>query len=468
MIFKKGTLREHATEILFLFRLVDLLTVLAVGLITFVIIMDRMPIHTEKLYFIVALSYFALFAEWLGIYRSARGRSISSELLRVLLISFFTFSAMFLTNRLTADAEAFTSSRLNDWLMLWFFSLSAVLTGMRITLRKLLGWVRKSGWNQRHIVLVGATPNAGKIADAVSKYPEFGIHIDGYFDDRKATRDEIPEVYTRLGAIKDLAEYVNKHNIDQVWIAYPFKGEGRGKEVLDELRHSTVNIRYILDLNAFKNSEKTLTEFGGLPLLDIDVSPLEGTAIYIKALEDKVLSAFALILLSPLFLILAIGVKLSSPGPVFYRQERISWNNKPFMMLKFRSMPVDSEKDGVSWGGARNKKPTKFGAFLRKTSLDELPQFINVFKGEMSIIGPRPERTVFVDKFKDEIPEYMKKHMVKAGITGWAQVNGLRGDTDLQKRIEYDLFYIKNWSLGFDIKIAIQTIFKGFINKNAY
>ncbi|HIP53599.1 MAG TPA: exopolysaccharide biosynthesis polyprenyl glycosylphosphotransferase, partial [Chromatiales bacterium] len=274
--------------------------------------------------------------------------------------------------------------------------------------------------------------------------------------------------FKRLGTIKDLSKYVNENDIDQVWIAFPFKGEGRGKEVLDELRHSTVNIRYILDLNAFKDTEKTLTDFGGIPLLDIDVTPLEGMAAYIKLIEDKILSAFALTILSPIFLIIAIGVKLSSPGPVFYRQERISWNNKPFMMLKFRSMPVDSEKGGVSWGGAKNKQPTSFGSFLRKTSLDELPQFINVLKGDMSIIGPRPERPVFVNQFKDEIPEYMKKHMVKAGITGWAQVNGLRGDTDLKKRIEYDLFYIRHWSLGFDIKIAFQTIFKGFINKNAY
>jgi len=166
---------------------------------------------------------------------------------------------------------------------------------------------------------------------------------------------------------------------------------------------------------------------------------------------------------------IAIGVKLSSPGPVFYRQKRISWNSKPFMMLKFRTMPVDCEVNtGAVWAKKGECRATRFGSFLRRTSLDELPQFIDVLKGNMSIVGPRPERPVFVDKFKDEIPDYMKKHMVKAGITGWAQVNGWRGDTDLNKRIEYDLYYIENWSLWFDIKIIVRTLFTGFVHKNAY
>jgi len=165
---------------------------------------------------------------------------------------------------------------------------------------------------------------------------------------------------------------------------------------------------------------------------------------------------------------LAIGVKLSSPGSVFYRQERVGWNGKTFMMFKFRSMPENVEGAGVQWGGAKHKHVTPFGAFIRKTSLDELPQFINVLKGDMSIVGPRPERPMFVEKFKDEIPDYMKKHLVKAGITGWAQINGWRGDTDLTKRIEHDLYYIENWSVWFDLRIILLTVFKGFINKNAY
>ena len=188
----------------------------------------------------------------------------------------------------------------------------------------------------------------------------------------------------------------------------------------------------------------------------------------VKWLEDKVLSSLILLMISPLMLLLSLGVKLTSPGPVFYRQERVGLNSKPFHMLKFRSMPVDTEKSGVKWGGSAAKATTRFGQFIRKTSLDELPQFLNVLKGDMSIVGPRPERPMFVEQFKEEIPDYMKKHLVKAGITGWAQVHGWRGDTDLNTRIEYDLYYIENWSIWLDLKIIFLTVFKGFVNKNAY
>jgi putative colanic acid biosynthesis UDP-glucose lipid carrier transferase len=212
-----------------------------------------------------------------------------------------------------------------------------------------------------------------------------------------------------------------------------------------------------------------VTEFAGLPVVNVSVSPMEGPNWLIKRVEDAMFSLAILVLISPLLLAIAIGVKLSSPGPVFYRQERVGWNGRPFEMLKFRSMPVDTENEtGPVWAKRGEHRATGFGAFLRRTSLDELPQFINVLRGEMSIVGPRPERPVFVEKFKDEIPDYMKKHLVKAGITGWAQINGWRGDTDLEKRIEYDLYYIENWSLWFDIKIILLTLIKGFVHKNAY
>lgn len=196
---------------------------------------------------------------------------------------------------------------------------------------------------------------------------------------------------------------------------------------------------------------------------------MRGFNRYIKAIEDRVLSCLILILISPILFLLTIGVKLSSPGPIFYRQKRLSWNGQEFEMLKFRSMPVDAESHtGAVWAKKEDNRATKFGSFLRKTSLDELPQFINVLKGDMSIVGPRPERPEFVEKFKHDIPNYMQKHLVKAGITGWAQIHGWRGNTDLKKRIECDLYYIENWSLWLDLKIIFTTIFKGFIGKNAY
>ena len=188
----------------------------------------------------------------------------------------------------------------------------------------------------------------------------------------------------------------------------------------------------------------------------------------IKRIEDIVLSIMILIIVSPIMLIIATGIKFTSPGPIFYRQTRVTLNNKNFIMFKFRSMPTNTEQNDVQWGGSKSKTDTKFAQLIRATSLDELPQFLNVLKGNMSIVGPRPERDIFIHKFSQEIPNYMDKHMVKAGITGWAQINGYRGDTSLKKRIEFDLYYINNWTLWLDIKIIFLTVFKGLVNKNAY
>ena len=189
---------------------------------------------------------------------------------------------------------------------------------------------------------------------------------------------------------------------------------------------------------------------------------------FIKTVEDYLLASMILLMISPLMIALAIGVKINSPGPVFYRQERMGWNGDVFEILKFRTMPTDLESEGVVWGGSAQKSITRFSKWLRSTSLDELPQFFNVLQGKMSIVGPRPERPMFVEKFKQEIPGYMKKHLVKAGITGWAQIHGWRGDTDLHTRIEHDLYYIENWSLWLDLKIILFTVFRGFVNRNAY
>jgi len=229
-----------------------------------------------------------------------------------------------------------------------------------------------------------------------------------------------------------------------------------------------VIVKFVPDLFSFDLMHAKWTDFKGFPVISVYDTPLNsGTSKFLKRSEDLIISSIILTLISPIMLVLAIGVKLSSPGPIFYRQTRVGWNGVNFEMLKFRSMPVDVEKDGVKWGSATSKTNTKFGHFIRATSLDELPQFINVLKGDMSIIGPRPERDVFVEQFRKEIPRYMQKHMVKAGISGWAQIHGWRGDTCLEKRVEYDIHYINNWSLWLDIKIIILTVFKGFVNKNA-
>lgn len=397
------------------------------------------------------------------LYRSWRGRGLTAETFQVGLQWSVVFTGVLVYT--TALQLSDDLSRL--WLASWFaLSLTAAI-GLRIFVRGGAAWVRSRGMDQRTAVIVGANPDAQRIVDALHGSPWAGIRVAGWFATH-ADRSMINGV-PLLGRLDALEGYVASRQVDQVWIALPMKEQSKISFALNQLQHSTADIKFVPDLFGMHLLNHSVEQIAGLPVINLQQTPLQGPARILKAIEDRVLAAAILLAISPLMLAIAVAVKLSSPGPVFYRQERMSWNNKTFWMLKFRSMPVDAETStGAVWARAGENRATRIGSFLRKTSLDELPQFINVLKGDMSIVGPRPERPVFVDKFKHEIPAYMKKHMVKAGITGWAQVNGWRGSTDLNKRIECDLFYIENWSLAFDLKIIFMTLFKGFVHKNAY
>jgi putative colanic acid biosysnthesis UDP-glucose lipid carrier transferase len=355
-------------------------------------------------------------------------------------------------------------------LLLWLFAFKAsqdfsrVWFGTWMVLAMLLLWLerllvylvlrvlRRRGFNLRHVALVGSGPAAEKLQSQLAHAGWSGYKITL----------SIEQVNSASLATLESA------SVDEVWLALPLGDEALIRDALHALRHSTASIRFAPDMFTLRLINHGVSDVLGVPMFDLSTSPMTGMNQLVKWLEDKVLSSLILLLISPLMILLALGVKLTSRGPVFYRQERVGLNNKPFHMLKFRSMPIDTEKSGVQWGGSAAKATTRFGQFIRKTSLDELPQFLNVLQGDMSIVGPRPERPMFVEQFKEEIPDYMKKHMVKAGITGWAQVHGWRGDTDLKTRIEYDLYYIENWSLWLDLKIVVMTVFKGFVNKNAY
>lgn len=338
------------------------------------------------------------------------------------------------------------------WFGAWVVLTMAFLWLERVAVYLVLRSLRKSGFNLRHIALVGNGAAATSLMNNVD-----AAGWSGY---------KIVLVASAINASS--LETLVKTEVDEVWLALSLGDEAAIRETLHALRHSTASIRFAPDLFTLRLINHGVSDVLGVTMFDLSTSPMTGLNQLVKWLEDKVLSSLIVLLISPLMILLALGVKLTSPGPVFYRQERVGLNNKPFYMLKFRSMPVDTEKSGVQWGGSAAKATSRFGQFIRKTSLDELPQFLNVLKGDMSIVGPRPERPMFVEQFKDEIPDYMKKHMVKAGITGWAQVHGWRGDTDLKTRIEYDLYYIENWSLWLDLKIIVMTVFKGFVNKNAY
>lgn len=387
-------------------------------------------------------------ASWGDLYRSWRGASLVTMLkgiyLRWTVVSGLVLLGLFLFK--SADEI----SRL--WFLIWVLIGLSLLFTERVVIYLLLRFLRKIGYNHRHVVIVGSGKVAKQLIDRIKKASWSGYEI----------AQHIP-----LVNVEGL-ELLEKADVDEIWLALPLADEQLIKDALHGLRHSAASIRFVPDLFALRLINHDAIEIVGMPMFNLSATPLTGLNQVVKWMEDKILSLIILLLISPIMLGLAIGVKLSSPGPVFYRQERVGLNNRIFMMLKFRSMAVDTEKDTVQWGGSARKATNKFGQFIRKTSLDELPQFLNVLKGDMSIVGPRPERPMFVEEFKEEIPDYMKKHLVKAGITGWAQINGWRGDTDLKERIEHDIYYIENWSLFLDLKIIFMTFYKGFVNKNAY
>jgi putative colanic acid biosynthesis UDP-glucose lipid carrier transferase len=466
----KGLFRQYGHTVIVLLRFLDVAILAGSSWIAYFVWHENWRVDQDHRIVIVLGIFAALILfEVMQVYRPWRGGSMRGEVSRILRAWVFALALVVALVALIRFQVWLGSSY--RWIATWGAAGFALMVAVRLVLSRALLWLRARGWSQGRIVMVGLNQMAIASSRQLNDSPWAGLHVIGYVDDRKEPRLPLGAFsLPRLGSLRDLPEIVTREAVDEVWLALSFQGEARAEQVLHDLRHLPVSIRLVIDCFASKVSKFfNLNEVAGIPTLDISVSPLHGVNRYIKEAEDRVLALLLLLLISPLMVFIALGVKLSSPGPVFYRQVRVGWNNRSFVMLKFRSMPVDAEsRSGPVWAKAGERRATPFGAFLRKTSLDELPQLINVLKGDMSLVGPRPERPDFVAVFKEQVPNYMKKHLVKAGITGWAQVNGWRGDTDLTKRIEHDLYYIQHWSLWFDLEIALKTIFSGFVNKNAY
>ncbi|MDP2430933.1 MAG: undecaprenyl-phosphate glucose phosphotransferase [Pseudomonadota bacterium] len=461
---RRGMAQQHAGIFEIAYRLLDFAMIAVTAWAAHWLYLGTPSPHAL---YLAVIGFGLVLAAWLfpafDVYVPWRGASTFEEVRRISLAWAVVMSLLLIFFFATQSGAEFS----RVWIGLWSGSAWLCLILNRMLLRAGLRWARRRGYNLRRIVIVGSTELGAEIAQRIAMAPWAGLRVEGFFTDE--VENLAIERSRVLGTLHDLPGHVGQDCVDQVWIAMALKDEDRVREILYGLRHSTVDIKFVPDMFGFRLINHSTSEFAGLPILNLSASPMRGTNRLVKAIEDKLLASLILLFISPLLLLLAISVKFGSPGPVFYRQERVGWNGRPFMMLKFRSMPVNVEAgSGPVWARANENRATPFGAFLRRTSLDELPQFLNVLKGDMSIVGPRPERPVFVEKFKDEIPGYMKKHLVKAGITGWAQVNGWRGDTDLAKRIEYDLYYIEHWSLWFDLGIIFQTLFRGFVHKNAY
>ena len=365
---------------------------------------------------------------------------------------------------LTFFVRQFEYSRL---VFFYFWILNLVTLGFsRMAFREGLRFIRKQGFNQRHCLIVGAGKLGQRVARLIAIHSEFGIKVQGYLTRHPNKLGRTYEGITVTGLYSEIEKYAPA--LDIVFLCLPPDEEQGAEKMLQFLATTTIEVKVIPSIYEFITLRAEAEMFEGLPVITLQGSPLYGWNVVLKSITDVVGAAVALTLTAPLMVVIALAVKLTSPGPVFYRQERMGIDGKPFMMLKFRTMHIHQPGDTVLLTPKDDPRITTVGRLLRKTSLDELPQFLNVMKGEMSIVGPRPERSWVVEEVRKQIPLYMLKHKMKAGITGWAQVNGWRGDTSLDKRIEYDLYYIEHWSVWFDVKIALLTIWRGFVHKHAY
>ena len=393
-----------------------------------------------------------------------RPRRMGSHLAEVFDIAVANSLSVLILIGLTYFVRQYEYSRL-VFLYFWILNLGA-LGFSRMVFREGLRFFRRQGYNQRHCLIVGAGKLGQRIARSLSRHPEFGVKVQGYLTRRPQKLGETLEGLPVIGLYGDVEKYAPA--LDIVFICLPPEAEPQAEKMLAYLATTTVEVKVIPSIYEFITLRAEAEMFEGLPVITLQGSPLYGWNIILKRSSDLIASVIALLVTLPVQGFVAILIRLTSPGPILFKQERMGLDGKPFMMLKFRTMRSDHAGDHTLLTQKDDPRVTSIGSFLRSTSLDELPQFWNVLKGDMSIVGPRPERSWVVEEVRKQIPLYMLKHKMKAGITGWAQVNGWRGDTSLEKRIEFDLYYIEHWSLWLDLKIMWLTLWKGLIHKNAY
>lgn len=418
--------------------------------------------YMTALFFIIPLIIIMYWAA--GLYRSNRMRGRRSEISNVFLVNILGYLlvilALFMTRRMHWSRSMLAA----------FFALNAFTDSLiRLLIREVIKKLRRDGRFVRNILLVGYSRAAEEYIDRVKANPQWGLNIRGILDDRVEAGTEYKKIKV-LGRIDNLMIILPENHLDEIAITLGLSEYYRLETIVTLCEKSGVHTKFIPDYNNIIPTKPYTEDILGLPVINIRYVPLTNTFYAaIKRLMDIVGSLLCIVLFSPVMIVFGALVKITSPGPLIYRQERVGLRNKPFMMYKFRSMVVQEESsEKKKWTVRDDPRVTAIGRFMRKTSIDELPQLFNVLKGDMSLVGPRPERPYFVEKFQEEIPRYMIKHQVRPGMTGWAQIHGYRGDTSIRKRIDYDLYYIENWTIGLDIKILFLTVFRGFVNKNAY
>lgn len=410
------------------------------------------------------LILWSLFSKKINVYRPRRIEHFSPELFEV--AKCLTLTVLILI-ALVYLFRRFEFSRL-AFFYFWVSGMVGLLT-IRFLIRSILKEFRQRGYNLRFALIAGTGPLGQKLLEKIECYPELGIKVFGFLTHERGEVGKTIKGIPLIGHYEDLERIIRERAVDIFFVAISINEYDSFEKMVQKVLGNLPEIKVIPASYEFLGLRGGMDELDGLPIVSLQGSPLFGWDRVLKKMSDLILGNLILIMVSPLMVIIGLLIKLTSRGPVFYRQERVGMDGHIFEMLKFRTMRVDAEKEtGPVWAKANDPRRTIIGTVLRKTGLDELPQLLNVLKGEMSLVGPRPERPYFVEEFRSKVPSYMLRHKIKAGMTGWAQVNGWRGNTSLEKRIEHDLYYIQNWSVGFDLKILWMTLWKGFFSKSAY
>lgn len=466
----KGLLKEYSRAISMLTRAMDMFTVLLAGWCAFYFKFDQFTLTSSYLSAIaMGVLFTPLVFSFFNIYASVRGEGLIRHSITLL-------QAVCAMGLMLAGLAFFTKSGAEfsrTWFITWMSLILCFLFLFRCGLLLLLRIMRARGLNERRVVILGASELGIKFANTVQQALWTGFRIVAFMDDDAKNKPAIIHHIPVIQTPTQLSQYLTQEGIDEIWLALPLRAEARVSEILFELRHHTITTRFVLDIFGLDLLNHSLTDVAGFPVLNIRSSPMRGMNRMVKAMEDRIIAACILILIAPIFILLAMGVKWTSKGPIFFKQKRLGWDGKVINVYKFRTMHEHAEQNGrITQATLDDRRVTAYGKFLRRTSLDELPQFLNVLQGRMSIVGPRPHALAHNELYKEAIHTYMQRHNVKPGITGWAQVNGWRGETDtlqkMEKRVEYDLYYINNWSLGFDLKIILLTFVRGFFSRNAY
>lgn len=466
----RGILRPHQATISVLQKLLDL-GVICLGMGA-VIAADRVHWdYSAVIATLFALVIFHLLSDFGQLYVSWRGERTREELRKVGSIWAISFTGVAVTDYLSPEITVLSGTGQIQW----FSLVLAGLCGYRVLLRSGLHALRRRGFNARSVAIAGAGVLGQRLATNISSAPWMGLELTGFFDDTFHAPISLGNGDIKLpisGTLDYLVEQARAGKLDRVYITLPMRSETRIRWLVERLSDTTVSVYIVPDVFVFDLLHARSQNIDGIPTISIFDSPMVGASALVKRLEDIVLSSLILCLIATPMLFISAAIKFTSSGPVFFRQKRYGIDGRSIEVWKFRSMRVMEDGEKVTQATRNDSRITPLGAFLRRTSLDELPQFINVFMGDMSIVGPRPHAIAHNEEYRGQISSYMLRHKVKPGITGWAQVNGWRGETDtlekMQKRVEFDLAYINNWSLWWDLKIVFLTLFKGFVHKNAY